>query len=342
MILSLVAMASLGNPVENLTILGWLAFVHNCFNALQDVAVDALAVDLLPPEERGRVTGLMYGSKYLGTAIGGAGLSIVLGREGLTAAFIGMIMVVLVLTLLPLLTIERPGQRILPWFDRSEKAGQAKSPVQVSQTSFLRIFTKLIDAFANRGAAMTALLMLLAYAASGVLSPIGISLFTVNLGWSEEKYGMITGGAAVFAGLTGAIAGGFLADLFGPRRVAAVATVGFGGLLMGFGISDGLWSNNIFSTGYLVTESFLQGVFTTSLFAICLGVSRPVVAATQFTAFMALLNLSTTWSSSISGFVENQFGVAGAFILAGLLQASLILILPLTMTRNSNEPDLKA
>ena len=41
--------------------------------AMQEVAVDALAVDLLTEQERGVANGLMYGSSYLGTALGGAG-----------------------------------------------------------------------------------------------------------------------------------------------------------------------------------------------------------------------------------------------------------------------------
>ena len=156
MVLSLLAMASLSNPTENLKLLAWLVFIHNCFNAMQDVAADALAVDLLPPEERGRVTGFMYGSKYLGTAIGGAGLSIVLGRQGLSSAFMAMIIVVSTLTLLPLLTIERPGQSILPRPGRGDPASDDSSPGETQQPSFLEIFTRLANAFATRAAALTA------------------------------------------------------------------------------------------------------------------------------------------------------------------------------------------
>ena len=35
---------------EKLTLLGWMFFLHNCFASLQDVATDALAVDILPPQ----------------------------------------------------------------------------------------------------------------------------------------------------------------------------------------------------------------------------------------------------------------------------------------------------
>jgi len=51
-------------------LLGCLFFVHNCFASLQDVSTDALALDVLPPAEQGRVNGLMWGSKLLGKAAG--------------------------------------------------------------------------------------------------------------------------------------------------------------------------------------------------------------------------------------------------------------------------------
>ena len=57
-----------------------MIFAHNVFSAMQDVSVDALAVDLLREGERGRANGLMSGSKFAGTLIGGAGLGEVVGN----------------------------------------------------------------------------------------------------------------------------------------------------------------------------------------------------------------------------------------------------------------------
>ena len=49
-----------------------LIFVHNIFGATQDVAIDALACNVLPEEERGIANGLMFGGAYLGQTIGGS------------------------------------------------------------------------------------------------------------------------------------------------------------------------------------------------------------------------------------------------------------------------------
>jgi PAT family beta-lactamase induction signal transducer AmpG len=328
MIVTLIQMAMLDDPTHQIHTLGWLAFVHNIFNAVQDVSVDALAVDLLPSEERGRISGLMYGSKYFGVAIGGAGLSFVAARTDLSSAMVAMIIVIGLISLLPLLTLERRGEhRLIP--SRALSNGSTAGP----RPGFVAIFGELRRAFSHRGALITGVVCVVAMAASGALSPIGTQLFVDELGWGQEKYGAVTGGAAIGAGLVGAIAGGFLADLIGARRLAAIATVGYGGLLMGFGFVENLWRIDAVSMPYLIVESFLQGCFVTSLFAICIGVSRPIVAATQFTAYMALLNVSTSWGTAASPSLHEGLGTSGAFVAAGAFQAAIALLLPLTLVR---------
>ena len=61
------------DPVEQLSLISGLLFLHNSAAALQDVAVDALAVDILPEDERGRANSIMWAAKSLGVALGGGG-----------------------------------------------------------------------------------------------------------------------------------------------------------------------------------------------------------------------------------------------------------------------------
>src|SRR5262245_35070940 len=49
-----------------------LVFVHNLFGATQDVAIDALAVNVLPEDERGTANGFMFSGAYVGQAVGGS------------------------------------------------------------------------------------------------------------------------------------------------------------------------------------------------------------------------------------------------------------------------------
>ena len=58
----LIAVFCLGlvpDPVNNMVLLTWVAFSVNCFAAVQDVAVDGMAIDVLPEGERGRANAFM-------------------------------------------------------------------------------------------------------------------------------------------------------------------------------------------------------------------------------------------------------------------------------------------
>ena len=55
-----------------------------------------------------------------------------------------------------------------------------------------------------------------------------------------------------------------------------------------------------------------------------MGVSWPRVAATQFTAYMAMLNLSRTIGSKLAGPLVSELGVAGCYIAVGVLQIAVI------------------
>lgn len=77
-------------PDTDVATLGWVILLHNVFVGLQDVAGDALAVDQLQGADRERASGMMFGSAYVGTFLGGAGLGIVTARLGLPTAVAAM------------------------------------------------------------------------------------------------------------------------------------------------------------------------------------------------------------------------------------------------------------
>ena len=56
------------------TLFTWIILAHNAFGAVQDVAIDALAVSTLREDERGLGNGLMFAGANVGQAVGGAGV----------------------------------------------------------------------------------------------------------------------------------------------------------------------------------------------------------------------------------------------------------------------------
>lgn len=294
----------------DLELLMWMVLIHTVFNSLQDVAVDALAVDLLDEEERGRANGFMYASKYAGGVLGGAGMATLIGMYGLRTALSAQTIVLLAIMLVPLLVRERSG------------------PPPASPR-FGALLGSLVKAFTLRSSLVLAALMLVANLATGMLTANASVLFTQRLGWTDTEYAQLTGGPGLVIGLGGAVLGGLLADKVGHRRLAAIGSVMMAAGWLAFALAEPWWDSRAVIYGLFWIVPLALSVMTVSLFALCMDVSWPRIAATQFTAYMALSNLSTTNGFRLAGPASEVWDYQGLYLVAAALQLGATLLLPL-------------
>ena len=115
MMLTMAAFLLVDDPAEDLETLGLFFLIHNIFAALQDVSSDALAVDTLRDEELPLANGLMFVAKGIGAMFAVLGLSRVLNDSGFQTALLVQIPLLFVVMLIPLLILERPGDKRFPW-----------------------------------------------------------------------------------------------------------------------------------------------------------------------------------------------------------------------------------
>ena len=174
----------------SLQYVAWVFFVHNCFASLQDVATDALAVDLLDDSERGLVNGLMWGSKLFGVAAGG-GMAHVIVNYGMPTAVLVEAFVVLAIFALMLFVRERAGDRLFLGFRRSRKTERSPSESVPSSTDAtgslrdaLRVIRELLRALSTRTTALAALMATTVLLAEGLFVPLNNDLFVKQFGWS--------------------------------------------------------------------------------------------------------------------------------------------------------------
>ena len=172
----------------------WL-LAHNVFAALQDVATDALAVDVMPDRERGRANGIMYGAKYGGTALGGAGLALLIQHFGWSVGTVVQAGVVGAIGAVPLLLREPNGDQL----------------TQSSTEDWTSALGKLLH---QRPFWWTLVLCLLIGMPSALLAPLANTLFIEQYGWTA-RWAVLNGGPGVTAGLVGAVGGGFLVSRYG-------------------------------------------------------------------------------------------------------------------------------
>jgi MFS family permease len=108
-----------------------ILFVHNLFSSLQDVGVDALAVDILQPDEVAKANGFMFASKRFGIIFSGAILGATLIKYfDIKAVVLVQLPLILLIMALPLFLRERPEDSLFPW----QKSPQNKEMEQYVET----------------------------------------------------------------------------------------------------------------------------------------------------------------------------------------------------------------
>ena len=324
MALTVGTMIAIPDLTLDLKLLAWMILIHTVFNAMQDVAVDGLAVDLLEEKERGRANGLMYASKYGGGVIGGVWMAKLIIWTSLDTALIVQTGILLAIMLVPLLVRERSGP----------------SPVRPKIEVVMR---SLAQVFSIRAAFLMAVVMLSIYLALGVLTANAYALFTQQLAWTAEQYSELTGGWGLLAGLGGSVVGGALTDVLGRRRMIAGASIAMAGGWLLFAGLESMWGNHDFVYALAMFETACTSIMAVGLFALCMDVAYPPIGASQFTAYMSLSNFSTTLGFLLTAELRGVLDYKQCYLAAAIFQVAvtgiLLLIDPTETRRTLPRPD---
>ena len=115
MVVTLGALLFVSNLAESIQLVTLMLFIHNLFSSLQDVGVDALAVDVLQPDEVAKANGFMFAAKRAGYILGGAILGIMATKFGIKSAIVIQLPLLVIIMALPLFLRERPEDKLFPW-----------------------------------------------------------------------------------------------------------------------------------------------------------------------------------------------------------------------------------
>ena len=302
MALSLLAMA-FADPTRSLALFSVLLFLHNLFAAAQDVGTDALAIDILPPDERGGANGFMSAGKFAGIVVGGQGLLFIAHLAGWRVAY----MVAIALLLVPALLV-------LP----VRESAPLRMPARLLRDG-LRLLSYRIVIIA-------AIFAVLVDASDSFIFPLIYPLFSQKLGFSEQQIATLaTVGGAVAA--ASSIAGGFLSDRLGRRRTILFACLGVAGFNIAFAAGHTLWGSYTFQLGYAVASAVATGIAYASTLALFMDLTHPQFAATQFQIYMALLNTRGAWGSRVGGRLAERLPATSIFGLGALVEVAPLALL---------------
>ncbi len=336
MALTLVSLVFLDLPAQ-LSLFTAILLVHNTFGAMQDVAIDSMACNVLPEDERGTANGMMFAGAYAGQAIGGSGVLFLSVYTGFQPTFLFVAASILLVTTLVVLPMKEGLVQARPAVPSGQRLRAAGAEMRDFAVQSFRAFLGTRAAFAGLFYAMLP---------AGAMC-LGLALQTnlsVELGMDDGQVALLQLWSTLLsAGFC--VVGGWLSDRFGRRRMLALfialmsLPVGVLALVMqaqGWvmprapGVQGA--SALLMTAFWIATLSYatFQGLMYGTNSAVFMDITRPKVAATQFTAYMALSNLAISYSASWQGIAVEAWGypaTMGIDAVFGL--AGTVLMLPL-------------
>ena len=321
--LTCMAMSLLPDPLDNM---GWLTtfgFCLSVFITFQDIATDALVIDIVPISQQARANGFMWGAKMVGTAASLALGTWLLNQYGFFAAVFSLSLTVVAIMFIPLLLRERPGERLLPWTSGAVSPDAAR----LQLGSFTRIFTSLFRALKLPDSIVLILglfTMLTALAFMRTLFPI----FTIQaLGWSNQEYSSVYAATSLAGGVIGMLAGGWLLDRFGRIRMLSIYLALLIVLTVVLAFSESMWSQSYFIEGYMLVFNTLFTFAAIALFATAMQCCWKRISALQFTLFMAIYNLGQTAGAALIGPLRSQLSWSYTLLAFSVLAAIALVVI---------------
>ncbi|OYU90306.1 MAG: hypothetical protein CFE45_24005, partial [Burkholderiales bacterium PBB5] len=211
LIITLLSCTALNLPAQ-LGVLTGVLLVHNSFGAMQDVAIDALAVNTLAEDERGLANGVMFAGAAIGTAVGGSGVLFLMPVIGLSGGFVfvaGCIALVTVCIVLPLKEAPTPHAE-----RRAAGLGAALAEMKQFSMQAFRSFLGTRGAFAG---------VFFALLPAGAMS-LGLALqsnLSVEVGMNDDEVAWLQLWTNVISAAAMVI-GGLLSDKWGRRKTLFV------------------------------------------------------------------------------------------------------------------------
>jgi PAT family beta-lactamase induction signal transducer AmpG len=303
MALTLLALA-FANPLTERPLFSALLFLHNLLAAAQDVGTDALAIDILPANERSRANGIMSAGKFAGMVLGGQGLLWVASAAGWPAAF-GLAIALLLV----------PATLVL---------GVRESPLPSQRPRLLGLALRV---FSTRTVLLAAGFALIVDLAASLTFPMTYPLFRNQLGFSEQQVASLATIGGIVSAL-GSLLGGVLGDRLGGRRTLFGACLGVAGITLAFSACRGLWGHFSFLLGFTVAGGIASGVVYATLLALFMDLTNPRVAATQFQIYMALWNAKDAWAEKLGGRLAERMSAPAMFGLSAIAELLPLVLLP--------------
>lgn len=320
----LVMMTLAGLGPTDITALAAFAFAINVATTFQDVAVDGMAVDLIPDGERGRANGFMFGGQALGMGIGTMIAGFAMAKYGLFAATGLLAIVVAALLSIAMAVRERPGERLLPW-----SAGEASLHARdLHVGAWKPVFVEVLKSTLKAPTLVYMAAAFLGASSLGIFYGLAPLMGTQLLGMDEAAVSALTGIGNLTGAAAGILAVGFIADRIGAKKTTMLIWASIAGLALIMLAFQSSWSSQAVFMAFVLVYLTQDTAMRVGCCAVAMRLCTPKVAATQFALLMAAANLGISAGSALLGTIDGIGGLGammGTILVVNLTAIGLML-----------------
>lgn len=316
LVISFLALAAMGHmDPEFLLPFMAMGFVINAFSATQDVAVDGMAIDILPEGERGRANAFMAAGQVAGFSAYGALCGTLLPLVGLPVTALVCAVTVAAIFVLVAVVRERPGERRLPW-----TPGAAAVRGEVAELSIAGIFRDLVRALFLPMSLLLIAVEFLNRVRDGIAVAVLPKFAVDEIGVTAAEYSQFISLLGLIAAVVGVLLGPLI-DRQGAKRFLMLSLVVSAMCHIAAGLLTEFWQDMDFIVAlYLVGAVASQLIFV-AIIALFMNLCWTTVAATQFSVYMALANVSRTVGGLLFAPVADELSYSQDFLIMGGLLA---------------------
>ncbi|WP_395050383.1 MFS transporter [Flavobacterium sp.] len=302
LVISLLSASLINDPLNNLSLLMAAGFFISFFGAFQDVAVDGMAIDIVPIDEQARANGLMWGSKTIGISFSLVTCTWIINNYGFHYAAVFLALIVACIFVIPLMLRENIGEKIMPW-SKGEACERSK---EMQVNSLKMIFKNLIKVFFLPTSLIMGIAVFFVNIGSGLMDSL-LPVFTIQkIGWTDSSFSQVMAIANVTAGLLGMFIGGALVDFFGKIRMMSIYLILLIVLTVAIVVFKFYWSNQFFIPGFIFFYNTLYTFLQIAIFATAMELCWKRISATQFTLYMAIGNLGRAAGAGYLGEIKTS------------------------------------
>ena len=295
LLVAMATLAVLGGTPSDLAMLTVSCFVVNSFAAIQDVAVDGMAIDILPDDERGRANALMAFGQVAGFASSGALCGWSLSSFGVSATAALLSLGIAAILGIAVIYRERDGEKMLPWTE-----GSVQHQAHLHAVSWAGIGRSLMRVLVLPMSVLLVLVTTLWRISDGIIIVAAPVLLTQELGWDSAEYSSWLSIASFSGAIFGVFLGPFI-DRHGAKTFFIVGLASSSLVYLTLGLSTAVWGNDLVWITAMFAMTFTVQIIFVSFIALHMAVCWSRIAATQFAIYMAWSNLARAIGSQIYG-----------------------------------------